>query len=90
MNKSNFLGLNLPSRDNTTDIADINAISDNFEIVDGAFLDLVEKEIPKFQTKENLNGNFDDNSTNEEQYPSVPAVVNFTNRKNTHVGVFFI
>lgn len=81
MNKSNFLKLNLPLRDNTTDIADINAISDNFEIVDGAFLDLVEKEIPKFQTKENINLNFDDDSNNEEQYPSVPAVVNFTNRK---------
>jgi hypothetical protein len=73
--------LNLPSRDNTTDIADINAISDNFEIIDGAFLDLVEKEIPKLQTKENMNLDFDDDSTNEEQYPSVPAVVNFTNRK---------
>jgi lipopolysaccharide export system protein LptA len=73
--------LNLPSRDNTTDIADINAISDNFEIIDGAFLDLVEKEIPKLQTKENMNLNFDDDSTYEEQYPSVPAVVNFTNRK---------
>jgi hypothetical protein len=81
MNKSNFLELNLPSRDNTTDIADINAISDNFEIIDGAFLDLVEKEIPKLQTKENMNLNFDDDSTYEEQYPSVPAVVNFTNRK---------
>lgn len=81
MNKSEFLGLNLPSRDNTTDIADINAISDNFEIIDGVFLDLTEKQIPEFQTKENMNLNFDDNSTNEEQYPSVPAVVNFTNRK---------
>jgi hypothetical protein len=81
MNKSNFLELNLPSRDNTTDIADINAISDNFEIIDGVFLDLVEKEIPKLQTKENMNLNFDDDSTYEEQYPSVPAVVNFTNRK---------
>lgn len=81
MDKSKILGLNLPSRDNTTDIADINAISDNFEIIDGVFLDLVEKEIPKLQTKENINLNFDDDSTNEEQYPSVPAVVNFTNRK---------
>jgi hypothetical protein len=81
MNKSEFLELNLPSRDNTTDIADINAISDNFEIIDDAFLDLVEKEIPKLQTKENMKLSFDDDSTNEEQYPSVPAVVNFTNRK---------
>lgn len=81
MNKSEILKLNLPSRDNTTDIADINAISDNFKTIDGAFGDLVEKIIPKLQTKENINLNFDDNSTNEEQYPNVPAVVNFTNRK---------
>jgi hypothetical protein len=81
VNKSEFLGLKLPSRDNTTDIADINAISDNFETIDSVFLDLVEKQIPEFQTKENMNLNFDDNSTNEEQYPSVPAVVNFANRK---------
>lgn len=81
MDKSEFLELNLPSRDNTTDIADINAVSDNFEIIDGAFLDLVEKVIPELQTKENINLNFDDDSTNEEQYPSVPAVVNFTNIK---------
>jgi hypothetical protein len=81
MNKSNLLELNLPSRDNTTDVADINAISDNFEIIDGAFGNLVEKEIPKLQTKENMNLNFDDDSTYEEQYPNVPAVVSFTNRK---------
>ena len=81
MNKSEFLGLNLPSRDNTTDIADINAISDNFKTIDSAFLDLVKKKFPEFQTKENINLNFDDDSTNDEQYPSVPAVVNFTNRK---------
>lgn len=81
MNKSEFLELNLPSRDNTTDIADINAISDNFKTIDSTFFDLVERANQKFQTKENINLNFDDDSTNEEQYPSVPAVVNFTNRK---------
>jgi hypothetical protein len=81
MNKSEFLELNLPSRDNTTDIADINAISDNFRTIDSVFLSLIEDVFPKFQTKENINLNFDDDSTNEEQYPSVPAVVNFTNRK---------
>lgn len=81
MNKSELLELNLPSRDNTTDIADIDAISDNFKMIDDVFLDLAEKEIPKLQTKENINLNFDDDSTSEEQYPSVPAVVDFTNRK---------
>lgn len=34
MDKSKFLGLNLPSRNNTTDVADINVISENFEIID--------------------------------------------------------
>jgi hypothetical protein len=81
MDKSEFLKLNLPSRNNTTDVADINVISENFEIIDEAFAGIVDDVLPEYQTKENMNLNFDDNSTNEEQYPSVPAVVNFTNRK---------
>ena len=43
MNKSEFLGLNLPSRDNTTDIADINVISENFEIIDNEFENVYNK-----------------------------------------------
>lgn len=37
MTKSKNLGLNLPSRDNTTDLADINVISENFETIDNEF-----------------------------------------------------
>ncbi len=37
MTKSKNLGLNLPSRDNTTDLADINVISGNFETIDNEF-----------------------------------------------------
>ena len=34
MTKSKNLGLNLPSRDNTTDLADVNVISENLETID--------------------------------------------------------
>jgi hypothetical protein len=34
METSTNLGLSLPSRDNTVDVADINIISENFRIVD--------------------------------------------------------
>lgn len=81
MDKSEFLELNLPSRDNATDIADINAISDNFRTIDSAFLDLVEKELPKYQTKDNLIDVISDNSSNDNLYPSAPAVSKYTNRK---------
>lgn len=37
MTKSKNLGLNLPSRDNTTDLADINVVSENFETIDNEF-----------------------------------------------------
>jgi hypothetical protein len=43
MTKSKNLGLNLPSRDNTTDLADINVISDNFETVDNEFEEVYNK-----------------------------------------------
>jgi hypothetical protein len=81
MNKSEFLELNLPSRDNTTDIADINAISDNFKTIDDAFLDIVEKELPKYQTKDSLVDVIADNSSDDKLYPSVPAVSKYTNEK---------
>jgi hypothetical protein len=34
METSTNLGLSLPSRDNSVDIADINVISENFRIID--------------------------------------------------------
>jgi hypothetical protein len=43
MTKSKNLGLNLPSRDNTTDLADINVISENFEIIDNEFENVYNK-----------------------------------------------
>jgi hypothetical protein len=43
MTKSKNLGLNLPSRDNTTDLADINVISENFETIDNEFEKLYNK-----------------------------------------------
>jgi hypothetical protein len=77
MNKSEFLELNLPSRDNPTDSADINQISENFATIDKAFLDLVEKELPKLQTKENMTTAFGDETSDENLYPSAKAVVNY-------------
>ena len=43
MTKSKNLGLNLPSRDNTTDLADINVVSENFEIIDNEFENVYNK-----------------------------------------------
>ncbi len=89
MNKSEFLELNLPSRDNSTDSADINKISENFATIDKAFLDLVEKELPKFQTKENMTTALSDETSDENLYPNAKAVVNYVKPiKNNMVGEF--
>ena len=74
MDKSNFLELKLPSRNNTTDVADINVISENFEIIDEAFENIIDDVLPEYQTKENMRSVISDAIVSDKYYPSLNAV----------------
>lgn len=78
MDKSNFLELKLPSRNNTTDVADINVISENFEVID-EWAEAVTGELAEnMQTKDNMSDEIPENGAYlKEQYPSVGAVYNY-------------
>ena len=77
MDKSNFLELKLPSRNNTTDVADINVISENFEIIDEAFGSIIDDVLPEYQTKENMKSVISDAIVSDKYYPSLNAVRNY-------------
>ena len=77
MDKSNFLELKLPSRNNTTDIADINVISENFEVIDEAFKNIIDDVLPEYQTKENMRSVISDAVVSDKYYPSLNAVRNY-------------
>ena len=71
MNKSEFFKFNLPNRDNSEDLADVNKISENFIIADSVLRE--HEEALQEKVDGELTQNIDENST-ENQVPSAKAV----------------